>query len=33
VNTTKKGLDNPAVRRALAYSINYPLIAETAMSK
>jgi peptide/nickel transport system substrate-binding protein len=33
VNTTKKGLDNPLVRRALAYSINYPLIAETAMSK
>jgi peptide/nickel transport system substrate-binding protein len=33
VNTTKPGLDNPAVRRALAYSINYPLIAETAMSE
>jgi peptide/nickel transport system substrate-binding protein len=33
VNTQKKGLDNPLVRRALAYSINYPLIAQTAMSK
>lgn len=33
VNTQKKGLDNVLVRRALAYSINYPLIAQTAMSK
>lgn len=33
VNVQKKGLDNPLVRRALAYSINYPLIASTAMSK
>jgi peptide/nickel transport system substrate-binding protein len=33
INVHKKGLDNPLVRRALAYSINYPLIAETAMSK
>ena len=33
INTQKKGLDNPLVRRALAYSINYPLIAQTAMSK
>ncbi|WP_226342335.1 ABC transporter substrate-binding protein [Deinococcus sp. AJ005] len=32
VNTTKKGLDNPLVRRAIAMSINYPLIAKTAMS-
>lgn len=33
INVHKKGLDNPLVRRALAYSINYPLIAQTAMSK
>ena len=33
INTQKKGLDNPLVRRALAYSINYPLIAQTAMSR
>jgi len=33
LNTSKKGLDNPLVRRALAYSINYPLIAQTAMSQ
>jgi peptide/nickel transport system substrate-binding protein len=33
INTSKKGLDNPLVRRALAYSINYPLIAQTAMSQ
>jgi peptide/nickel transport system substrate-binding protein len=33
INTQKKGLDNPLVRRALAYAINYPLIAQTAMSK
>ncbi len=32
INTTKKGLDNPLVRLALAYSINYPQIAQTAMS-
>jgi peptide/nickel transport system substrate-binding protein len=31
-NTTKKGLDNPLVRRALAHAINYPQIAKTAMS-
>ena len=33
INTTKKGLDNADVRRALAYSINYPIIAQTAMSR
>jgi peptide/nickel transport system substrate-binding protein len=33
INVHKKGLDNPLVRRALAYSINFPLIAQTAMSK
>ncbi|MBI5303919.1 MAG: ABC transporter substrate-binding protein [Chloroflexi bacterium] len=33
INTSKKGLDNLKVRRALAYSINYPLIAQTAMSR
>ena len=32
INVNKPGLDNPAVRRALAYAINYPLIAQTAMS-
>jgi peptide/nickel transport system substrate-binding protein len=32
INVHKPGLDNPAVRRALAHSINYNLIAETAMS-
>ncbi len=32
INVNKPGLDNPAVRRALAYTINYPLIAQTAMS-
>ncbi|MVA76461.1 ABC transporter substrate-binding protein [Auraticoccus sp. F435] len=31
-NTTKKGLDNPEVRRAIAYSIDFPNIAATAMS-
>jgi len=31
-NVTKPGLDNPEVRRALAYSINYAVIAEMAMS-
>ena len=29
----EEGPDNPLVRRALAYSINYPLIAQTAMSR
>ncbi len=33
VNISLPGLDNPAVRRALAYAINYPQIAETAMSR
>jgi peptide/nickel transport system substrate-binding protein len=33
LNVSKKGLDNVLVRRALAYSINYPLIAQTAMSR
>jgi peptide/nickel transport system substrate-binding protein len=33
INVHRPGLDNPLVRRALAYSINYPQIAETAMSK
>ncbi|MGI8869978.1 MAG: ABC transporter substrate-binding protein [Mycobacteriales bacterium] len=32
MNTTKKGLDNPKVRRALAYCIDYARIAATAMS-
>lgn len=32
-NTTKKGLDNPKVRRALAFSIDYARIAEQAASK
>ncbi len=32
INVNKKGLDNPLVRRAIAYAINYPLIAQTAMS-
>lgn len=31
-NLNKKGLDNPKVRLAIAYSINYPNIATTAMS-
>src|SRR5215217_8766152 len=31
-NLSKKGLDNPKVRQALAYAINYPNIASTAMS-
>jgi peptide/nickel transport system substrate-binding protein len=31
-NTTKKGLGNPEVRRAIAYAINFPNIATTAMS-
>ena len=33
INVNTKGLDNPLVRRAIAYSINYPLIAQTAMSR
>jgi len=33
INIHKKPLDNPLVRRALAYAINYPKIAETAMSR
>lgn len=33
INHSAPGLDNPAVRRALAYTINYPLIAQTAMSE
>ncbi|MGW0230214.1 ABC transporter substrate-binding protein [Actinopolymorpha singaporensis] len=33
INTTKKGLDNPAVRRALAFAINYQDIADKAMSR
>ncbi len=32
INLQKPGLDNPLVRRALAYAINYPLIVETAVS-
>ncbi len=32
LNVNRPGLDNPLVRRALAHTINYPLIAETAMS-
>jgi peptide/nickel transport system substrate-binding protein len=33
INVQRPGLDNPEVRRALAYAINYPLIAQTAMSR
>ncbi|MER3437825.1 MAG: ABC transporter substrate-binding protein [Chloroflexota bacterium] len=33
VNVNRKPLDDPRVRRALAYSINYPQIAATAMSR
>lgn len=33
INVHKKGLDNVLVRKALAYSINYALIAKTAMSQ
>ncbi|MEZ0537062.1 ABC transporter substrate-binding protein [Caldicellulosiruptoraceae bacterium PP1] len=33
INVNKKPLNNPLVRRALAYSINYAKIAETAMSR
>ena len=32
-NTTKPGLDNPQVRRALAFAINYGDIADKAMSR
>jgi len=31
-NLSRKGLNNPLVRRAIAYAINYPNIATTAMS-
>ena len=33
INVSKPGLDNPTVRRAIAYAINYAQIAETAMSR
>ena len=33
INVQKKGLDDPKVRRALAYAINYQQIATTAMSR
>ncbi len=33
INTTKPGLDNPTVRRALAFAINYADIAAKAMSR
>jgi peptide/nickel transport system substrate-binding protein len=33
LNLHRKGLDNPKVRQAIAYSINYAQIAETAMSR
>ncbi|GIJ55288.1 ABC transporter substrate-binding protein [Virgisporangium aurantiacum] len=33
LNTTKPGLNNPKVRRALAHMIDYSRIAETAMSR
>jgi peptide/nickel transport system substrate-binding protein len=33
LNTTKKGLNNAQVRRALAHAIDYPRIAEQAMSR
>jgi len=33
INVHRPGLDNPLVRRALAYAIDYPRIAETAMSR
>ena len=32
INTTKPGLDDPTVRRALAHAVDYASIAETAMS-
>lgn len=33
ININKKPFDNPRVRTALAYAINYPQIAEAAMSR
>jgi peptide/nickel transport system substrate-binding protein len=33
LNTTKQGLDDPRIRRALAFAIDYPRIATTAMSQ
>jgi peptide/nickel transport system substrate-binding protein len=33
INIRQKGLDDPRVRKALAYAINYPQIAQTAMSR
>jgi peptide/nickel transport system substrate-binding protein len=33
INVFRPGLDNPSVRRALAFAINYAQIAETAMSR
>lgn len=33
INTQKPGLNNPLVRRALAYAINYKQLADTAMSE
>jgi peptide/nickel transport system substrate-binding protein len=33
INIQRKGLDDPRVRRALAYSIDYAQIAQTAMSR
>jgi peptide/nickel transport system substrate-binding protein len=33
LNTTKKGLNNPLVRRAFAHAIDYARIAQTAMSQ
>jgi peptide/nickel transport system substrate-binding protein len=33
INVARPGLDDVHVRRALAYAINYPQIAETAMSR
>jgi peptide/nickel transport system substrate-binding protein len=33
INVQRKPLDDPRIRRALAYSINYPQIAATAMSR
>jgi len=33
INVQKKPLDDPRIRRALAYAINYPQIAATAMSR
>lgn len=33
INVSRPGLDNPAVRRALAHAIDYAQIAETAMSR